>query len=88
MSPMSATLGEFEQLVLLALMRLGPDAYGATVRREIEEHAGREVSIRRDSSARASANRRRSAAVAGGGTSSCCRSARDRCATPTERSPA
>jgi PadR family transcriptional regulator PadR len=42
---MSVTLGEFEQLVLLALVRLGPDAYGATVRREIEEHAGREVSI-------------------------------------------
>lgn len=45
MSRLSVTLGEFEQLVLLALMRLGSDAYGATVRREIEEHAGREVSI-------------------------------------------
>jgi PadR family transcriptional regulator, regulatory protein PadR len=45
MSPLSVTLGEFEQLVLIALVRLGPDAYGATVRREIEEHAGREVSI-------------------------------------------
>jgi PadR family transcriptional regulator, regulatory protein PadR len=45
MSPMSITLGEFEQLILLALVRLGPDAYGATVRREIEEHAGRAVSI-------------------------------------------
>jgi DNA-binding PadR family transcriptional regulator len=45
MSPMSAPLGEFEQLVLLALLRLGSDAYGATVRREIQEHAGREVSI-------------------------------------------
>jgi DNA-binding PadR family transcriptional regulator len=45
MSPTSVTLGDFEQLVLLALVRLGPDAYGATVRREIEEHAGREVSI-------------------------------------------
>ena len=42
---MSVTLGEFEQLILLALLRLGPDAYGATVRREIEAHAGREVSI-------------------------------------------
>jgi PadR family transcriptional regulator, regulatory protein PadR len=39
------TLGDFEQLVLLALVRLGPDAYGATVRREIEERAGREVGI-------------------------------------------
>jgi len=45
MSRTSVTLGEFEQFVLLALLRLGPDAYGATVRREIEEHAGREVSI-------------------------------------------
>jgi PadR family transcriptional regulator PadR len=45
MTPTSAILGEFEQLVLLALVRLGPDAYGATVRREIEQHAGREVSI-------------------------------------------
>lgn len=39
------TLGEFEQLVLIALVRLGPDAYGATVRREIEARAGRELSI-------------------------------------------
>ena len=45
MSPTSIALGEFEQLILLALVRLGPDAYGATVRREIEERAGREVSI-------------------------------------------
>jgi PadR family transcriptional regulator len=45
MSLTSIALGDFEQLILLALMRLGPDAYGATVRREIEEHAGREVSI-------------------------------------------
>ena len=42
---MSQPLGEFEQIVLLALVRLGPDAYGATVRREIEMRAGREVSI-------------------------------------------
>jgi DNA-binding PadR family transcriptional regulator len=42
---MSVILGDFEQLILLALVRLGPDAYGATVRREIEDHAGREVSI-------------------------------------------
>lgn len=38
-------LGEFEQLVLLALVRLGPEAYGATVRREIEKRAGRRLSI-------------------------------------------
>src|SRR5262245_857746 len=42
---MTAPLGEFEQLVLLALLRLGRDAYGATVRREIESRAGREVAI-------------------------------------------
>ncbi len=28
------TLGEFEQLVLLAIVRLGADAYGSTIRRE------------------------------------------------------
>jgi PadR family transcriptional regulator, regulatory protein PadR len=39
------TLGEFEQLVLIALVRLGPDAYGATIRREIEARANRALSI-------------------------------------------
>jgi PadR family transcriptional regulator, regulatory protein PadR len=38
-------IGEFEQMVLLALMRLGPDAYGATIRREIKARTGRELSI-------------------------------------------
>ena len=38
-------LGEFEQLVLLALLRVGEGAYGMTVRREIEERASRNVSI-------------------------------------------
>lgn len=38
-------LGEFEQLVLLALVRLGEDAYGMRVRREIEERGERPVSI-------------------------------------------
>ena len=42
---MPLVLGDFEQLVLLALVRLGPDAYGATIRREIEERASRELSI-------------------------------------------
>ena len=32
---MSVHLGEFEQLVLLALVRLGDDAYGVSVQREI-----------------------------------------------------
>jgi DNA-binding PadR family transcriptional regulator len=40
-----AALGEFEQLVLLAVLRLGPKAYGATIRREIETRTGRELSI-------------------------------------------
>ncbi len=38
-------LGEFEQLVLLAILRLGPNAYGMTVRQEIEKRAGRTTSI-------------------------------------------
>ena len=38
-------LGEFEQLVLLTLVRLGADAYGASVQAEIEERGKREVSI-------------------------------------------
>jgi len=33
--------GEFEQLVLLAVLRLGDDAYAVPVRREIEKRAGR-----------------------------------------------
>ncbi len=42
---MKAYLGEFEQLVLLAVLRLGDDAYGVTVHREIERRAGRRVSL-------------------------------------------
>ena len=38
-------LGEFEQVVLLAVHRLGDDAYGVTVRQEIDERVGRSVSI-------------------------------------------
>jgi PadR family transcriptional regulator PadR len=36
-------LGEFEQLILLALLRLGDDAYGVTVREEIHRRTGRDV---------------------------------------------
>jgi PadR family transcriptional regulator, regulatory protein PadR len=39
-----ATLGEFEHVVLLALLRLGRDGYGMQVRREIAQRAGRDVS--------------------------------------------
>ena len=35
---------DFEQQVLLAVWRLDDDAYGATVREELEERTGREVS--------------------------------------------
>lgn len=38
-------LGEFEQVVLLAVVRLGRDAYGTSIRREIEARGGRSVSI-------------------------------------------
>ena len=38
-------LGEFEHIVLLALIRLGDDAYGVTVRSEIERRTNRGVSI-------------------------------------------
>ncbi len=38
-------LGEFEHIVLLALIRLGKDAYGMTIRMEIDERIGRSVSI-------------------------------------------
>lgn len=38
-------LGEFEQLVLLALLRLGNGAYGASLLREIRARTGREVAL-------------------------------------------
>lgn len=41
----SDSLGEFEQVALLALIRLRADAYGARIRREIAERAGRDVSL-------------------------------------------
>lgn len=37
--------GEFEVVVLLAVARLGDDAYGMTIRREIQETTGRDVSV-------------------------------------------
>jgi PadR family transcriptional regulator PadR len=38
-------LGEFEQLVLLAILQCGGDAYGVPVWREIAGRTGREVSL-------------------------------------------
>ncbi|HEU4628699.1 MAG TPA: helix-turn-helix transcriptional regulator [Gemmatimonadaceae bacterium] len=37
------TLGEFEQVVLLAILRLGPDVYGVPIMDEIERRTGRAV---------------------------------------------
>jgi DNA-binding PadR family transcriptional regulator len=39
---MNESLGEFEQIVLLAILRLGDEAYGASIRAEIEKCTGRE----------------------------------------------
>ena len=41
----ASVLGEFEQLVLLALLRLGNGAYGASIRREIQDRTRRDVPI-------------------------------------------
>lgn len=38
------SLGEFEHLILLAVYRLGVEAYGVPVIREVEERTGRTVS--------------------------------------------
>jgi PadR family transcriptional regulator, regulatory protein PadR len=38
-------LGEFEHIVLLALLRLGDNAYGVTVRREIKSRIARDVPV-------------------------------------------
>ena len=39
-----AYLGEFEQMVLLSILRMGKHAYGLEVRQELEETTGRKVS--------------------------------------------
>lgn len=36
-------LGEFEQMVILAILRLGADAYAVPIRQEIEDQARRKV---------------------------------------------
>jgi PadR family transcriptional regulator PadR len=41
----TASVGEFEQLVLLAIVRLAGDAYGSTIREEIEDRTDRSVAI-------------------------------------------
>ena len=42
MSP-ALNLGEFEQLILLAILRLRDDAYGVTIRAELADRTGRSV---------------------------------------------
>ena len=41
----TSALGDFEQLVLLGVLRLDADAYGAAIRQEIHARSGRDVSI-------------------------------------------
>lgn len=42
---MADWLGEFEQLVLFAVLHQAPEAYGLTIRQTIESRAGRAVSV-------------------------------------------
>jgi DNA-binding PadR family transcriptional regulator len=44
-SKKTPVLGDFEQLVLMGVLRLGADAYGAAIRQEIHARCGRDVSI-------------------------------------------
>jgi PadR family transcriptional regulator PadR len=43
--PKGEALGEFEYLIMLAVLRLGADAYGMRVRQEIAARTGRDVTI-------------------------------------------
>ena len=40
-----SALGDFEQLVLLGVLRLDEEAYGAAIRQQIHARSGRDVSI-------------------------------------------
>lgn len=42
---MGRALGEFEHFVMLALVRLREDAYGVTIKDEIEARTGREIYV-------------------------------------------
>src|SRR3954447_10183000 len=42
--PSGAAIGEFEQLVLISLLRLGNGAFGAAIHREIATRTGRTIS--------------------------------------------
>jgi DNA-binding PadR family transcriptional regulator len=41
--PREPSLGDFEQIVLLAILRLGRRAYGVSIRAEIAERTGRKI---------------------------------------------
>lgn len=43
--PERGYLGEFELMLLLAVIHLGDDAYGVPISRELEAHRGRTVSV-------------------------------------------
>ena len=43
--PSRSHLGEFELMILLALIRLGDDAYGVPISKELLETTGRDVAI-------------------------------------------
>jgi len=43
--PERSYLGEFELMILLAVLHLGDDAYGVPISRELERHRGRDVSV-------------------------------------------
>jgi PadR family transcriptional regulator PadR len=43
MTALMSPLGEFETIVLLAVLHLGPEAYGSTIRDVIEQRTGRPV---------------------------------------------
>ena len=42
---MASYLGEFELMLLLAVLHLGDEAYGVPISRELEKHRGRSVSV-------------------------------------------
>jgi len=43
--PKRDSLGDLEHVALLAVMRLGPEAYGVSIKREIEERTRRKVTL-------------------------------------------
>ena len=43
--PERSYLGEFELMILLAVIHLGEEAYGVPISRELEKHRGRGVSV-------------------------------------------